>query len=230
MFSERGIAEGLSPRVRGSRVGPERDAGAGGSIPACAGEPRHGLPAAVDHRVYPRVCGGAPLRPGSLVGCAGLSPRVRGSRAGVDAVLPGQGSIPACAGEPGWQMAWWRPVRVYPRVCGGAVGRGPDQRHGEGLSPRVRGSPGGADHHSGRDGSIPACAGEPESGKRPTPRTRVYPRVCGGAGSNVEQKPNGTGLSPRVRGSRTRGRSTGTDKGSIPACAGEPWTWWRTTR
>ena len=33
-----------------------------------------------------------------------------------------------------------------------------------------------------------------------------------------------TGLSPRVRGSRTDGYTTATDEGSIPACAGEPMT------
>ena len=53
----------------------------------------------------------------------------------------GQGSIPACAGEPatGGRIAQMR--GVYPRVCGGT---GAGQWHWEtpeGLSPRVRGNP-----------------------------------------------------------------------------------------
>ena len=51
-------ARGLSPRVRGNRVGNPEQPDELGSIPACAGEP----PAAARRQpcrpVYPRVCGG----------------------------------------------------------------------------------------------------------------------------------------------------------------------------
>ena len=54
---------GLSPRVRGNRdfgTGDGAVRAVNGSIPACAGEPRHRDD--MDHfeRVYPRVCGGTP--------------------------------------------------------------------------------------------------------------------------------------------------------------------------
>ncbi len=73
---------GLSPRVRGSH-----DAGAacrclGGSIPARAGEPSPANCGSVTFWVYPRACGGARCSRGECRPAAGLSPRVRGSRAG----------------------------------------------------------------------------------------------------------------------------------------------------
>ena len=40
------------------------------------------------------------------------------------------------------------------------MGRG-SNKHGAGLSPRVRGNLGATDGVSHRKGSIPACAGEP---------------------------------------------------------------------
>ena len=49
---------GLSPRVRGNRLHRDEDGDGGGSIPACAGEPRSAVPVIALVGVYPRVCGG----------------------------------------------------------------------------------------------------------------------------------------------------------------------------
>ena len=55
----------------------------------------------------------------------------------------------------------------------------------------------------------------------PCPGT-VYPRVCGGTDWHLSSTPLMTGLSPRVRGNlAVTTRSYGL-RGSIPACAGEP--------
>ena len=51
---------GLSPRVRGNRRRRRPRGRRGGSIPACAGEPRAHLGSARSAGVYPRVCGGTP--------------------------------------------------------------------------------------------------------------------------------------------------------------------------
>ena len=119
-----------------------------------------------------------------------------------------KGSIPACAGEPS----------TDPRVCGGTswiMTRSIPACAGEpctiaggwvrGVYPRV----------TSVQRSIPACAGEPSHsmGSRVYPRVplgllpvgvehieSVYPRVCGGTGSAARS----------------------TQRGSIPACAGEP--------
>ena len=74
-----------------------------------------------------------------------------------------------------------RPVRVYPRVCGGALVAEYTDREGQGLSPRVRGSLRVETAVESQGGSIPACAGEPPCPSRSQWWRGVYPRVCGGA-------------------------------------------------
>ena len=55
---------GLSPRVRGNPAVVQENLCAGGSIPACAGEPKTRSACWCGTRVYPRVCGGTLLLPG----------------------------------------------------------------------------------------------------------------------------------------------------------------------
>ena len=100
----RDVGKGLSPRVRGNPGKPSFDTTATGSIPACAGEPLANRVYQLDQRVYPRVCGGTSFLPVLRPGCQGLSPRVRGNRYGQSAEAGHLGSIPACAGEPGFQV------------------------------------------------------------------------------------------------------------------------------
>ena len=69
--------------------------------------------------VYPRVCGGTPPQPPQRDLPEGLSPRVRGNQALIDAHAGAGGSIPACAGEPHGMLSDTRYCEVYPRVCGG---------------------------------------------------------------------------------------------------------------
>ena len=71
---------GLSPRVRGNRVNAGEWRNAGGSIPACAGEPGGAQGAAQEQKVYPRVCGGTWETADDPSVADGLSPRVRGNR------------------------------------------------------------------------------------------------------------------------------------------------------
>ena len=97
--------EGLSPRVRGNldrQLLVRRD---DGSIPACAGEPRHLIPDKLILGVYPRVCGGTTFSITIGLGDMGLSPRVRGNHSTRRVEPFARGSIPACAGEPGTQQA-----------------------------------------------------------------------------------------------------------------------------
>ena len=134
------------------------------------------------------------------------------------------GSIPACAGEPFSSRTDQFRLPVYPRVCGGTRKQRAVVIPGPGLSPRVRGN------HTLRRGqrhvfwSIPACAGEPSPWRPTTGGSRVYPRVCGGTIALQSALTDGRGLSPRVRGNpASRGDATA-NRGSIPACAGEPMT------
>ena len=195
---------GLSPRVRGNPAAHHRRLGCCGSIPACAGEPRSGLPRGGLRRVYPRVCGGTPVRSSPRGSASGLSPRVRGNPRERLRECRGDGSIPACAGEPSPPSGSGCTRWVYPRVCGG-TGH-PRRAWGPfpGLSPRVRGNPeGGRDVYAGR-GSIPACAGEPSFRFSSRSFQGVYPRVCGGTAATFVFDSRTGGLSPRVRGNPRR--------------------------
>ena len=72
-------------------------------------------------KVYPRVCGGATGKTGTTETRIGLSPRVRGSLKSQSLLVPDEGSIPACAGEPVITATAAAKTAVYPRVCGGAA-------------------------------------------------------------------------------------------------------------
>ena len=96
-------ANGLSPRLRGSRLILDRDAERDGSIPARAGEPIAQDGGRRLDAVYPRTCGGA-LASAMIAWLErGLSPRVRGSPFAVAPDFCWIGSIPARAGEPRWR-------------------------------------------------------------------------------------------------------------------------------
>ncbi len=152
---------GLSPRVRGNpmpwaHLGPHP-----GSIPARAGEPMIWLVSPARPVVYPRACGGTNYEPGGTFAARGLSPRVRGNPDDPRRADGRGGSIPARAGEPISKGAAQAVSEVYPRACGGTRYL-PCYSFGyQGLSPRVRGNRKQDLPGRGREGSIPARAGEP---------------------------------------------------------------------
>ena len=214
--------QGLSPRVRGNRGKAASDYTAGGSIPACAGEPAGTIWAGERRGVYPRVCGGTADGQTAVRIANGLSPRVRGNQLLVVPLSNHPGSIPACAGEPEYLPFISPPGRVYPRVCGGTPAEPEYEVPAMGLSPRVRGNPRRPAGHDIPAGSIPACAGEPRRiSTFPNPG-KVYPRVCGGTARRRLGREWAAGLSPRVRGNQTVVSTLPDGTRSIPACAGEP--------
>ena len=215
---------GLSPRVRGNRSVPCGGPSMYGSIPACAGEPPLDRSSAANGRVYPRVCGGTDTPALHRSSFPGLSPRVRGNPERAHPGLGGEGSIPACAGEPRTRTVSATRARVYPRVCGGTTGTSNSVSPSRGLSPRVRGNPHRAGRRRRRDRSIPACAGEPHEAGAVLAAHGVYPRVCGGTDTQTAAGSILQGLSPRVRGNRRARSSVCVHGRSIPACAGEPRT------
>ena len=153
---------------------------------------------------------------------SGLSPRVRGNPAEVAVDFVDVGSIPACAGEPGFLLLVRVVVEVYPRVCGGTSSSTWFVRPDAGLSPRVRGNLANYSTIILLDRSIPACAGEPCISLNLSASTTVYPRVCGGTALVADLLLCAAGLSPRVRGNPIAVSRIWPRRGSIPACAGEP--------
>ena len=112
--------------------------------------------------IYPCACGGTRNRRRPQETCPGLSPRVRGNLTSSCICTSAQGSIPACAGEPGQDSRSCPNRTVYPRVCGGTSFSEDITKTLEGLSPRVRGNLGLGQQVAGQGRSIPACAGEPQ--------------------------------------------------------------------
>ena len=208
--------------MRGSPAGPVAPASPERSIPAGAGEPPRQRTCRCMSRVYPRGCGGARYHHADPWTQHGLSPRVRGSPPATPCKPRGPGSIPAGAGEPRRRSIQRHRREVYPRGCGGAVIVRTSECCGEGLSPRVRGSPGGSREDSRGVWSIPAGAGEPYAPRCCYGNAAVYPRGCGGAAPAGGEKLGAWGLSPRVRGSPSVELDADEIIGSIPAGAGEP--------
>ena len=235
--------EGLSPRVRGNPDQVGLQSSRLRSIPACAGEPKQSPERRGEFRVYPRVCGRTfpHMRPPHFISglspaCAGepstypgcpprlrVYPRVCGGNPMLYVgILHRVRSIPACAGEPNANPNSATSRGVYPRVCGGTAAASLAWSPSQGLSPRVRGNLGLSCRPWQRQGSIPACAGEPTTSTKVWPSMRVYPRVCGGTAQGLHRHLNPAGLSPRVRGNLLHCPQLDVCRGSIPACAGEP--------
>ncbi|CAH2603741.1 conserved protein of unknown function [Rhodovastum atsumiense] len=152
----------------------------------------------------------------------GPSPRGRGSLFAQVGNGLRSGSIPAWAGEPRHDPSTCCPMRVHPRVGGGAGGSVSPSAVWCGPSPRGRGSPCRGWIRGPRPGSIPAWAGEPACCTAERAWSRVHPRVGGGAQHLARLEADAPGPSPRGRGSRGQRGGRGVAAGSIPAWAGEP--------
>ena len=213
---------GLSPLARGNPDGLDFGIMAGGSIPACAGEPALATTNTRRRRVYPRLRGGTCWKQSAPWVWRGLSPLARGNLVLLAELLRSKGSIPACAGEPTtWANA--SPARwVYPRLRGGTTVPGGGAPATKGLSPLARGNRLLARVWCLAAGSIPACAGEPGWRCGALDFAGVYPRLRGGTGLRRPLHARQQGLSPLARGNQIRGESYRVREGSIPACAGEP--------
>ncbi len=222
IFNQAFDRRGLSPRVRGNHPTKNEERQALRSIPACAGEPSSSSLTKVARGVYPRVCGGTRGDTEVAHVPRGLSPRVRGNRVERFNFRRRRRSIPACAGEPTSPALFFSYTKVYPRVCGGTSGTAAASARTWGLSPRVRGNRWVTTLSTKRLWSIPACAGEPTESGRTSHFSRVYPRVCGGTSGTAAASARTWGLSPRVRGNPIDQAERERERGSIPACAGEP--------
>ena len=216
------LTSGLSPHVRGNLLSMVVHPANIGSIPACAGEPSSTRPRRGCARVYPRMCGGTKANEAAADPVVGLSPHVRGNLFHQRVNATHFRSIPACAGEPPLEPAQYNVIEVYPRMCGGTRRDVAGAWWDGGLSPHVRGNRRRCAVLLSREGSIPACAGEPIRASPDPSLPKVYPRMCGGTAYATLPRLPPTGLSPHVRGNRLRHAAAAAAHGSIPACAGEP--------
>ena len=212
---------GPSPLARGSRGRHRWRAGAIGSIPARAGQPKWRPSHHQRPRVHPRSRGAANEIARLKQICVGPSPLARGSRKLAKDGRIARGSIPARAGQPRQAIRRSRSAGVHPRSRGAAEPLTRTTYPSWGPSPLARGSPGNAVANNAYSGSIPARAGQPavlhvrrwqrgsipaRAGQPPSPSGRfwssgVHPRSRGAAAAPPAAASAPTGPSPLARGS-----------------------------
>ncbi len=193
-----------------------------GPIPAPAGDPNAENAPLSRNTAYPRACGGPSQSARIRAAVGGLSPRLRGTHAGNDAVEQPARPIPAPAGDPHRLAGRRRADQAYPRACGGPIPHAPGAHRLRGLSPRLRGTlpdqPSTEHHHR----PIPAPAGDPARGISTPFNIGTYPRACGGPAQLPGDRYAAAGLSPRLRGTRILIVVLVQCRGPIPAPAGDP--------
>ena len=194
------IANGSSPRVRGTgRIGND-SCGERRFIPACAGNRPARSTTRSSSTVHPRVCGEQAITATPDPCTNGSSPRVRGTENGVR--HPGHRArfIPACAGNSCDSRRRSAYRTVHPRVCGEQASTDTRICCISGSSPRVRGT-------VGRWWWVRAIS-------------PVHPRVCREQNKARDQHSINDGSSPRVRGTVPNVSDWHCVSRFIPACAG----------
>ena len=206
--------------MRGTLVSPDLVLSVVGIIPACAGNTGCREPCASRAGDHPRVCGEHLAIPRPSFPLMGSSPRVRGTLAQASDGVLQVGIIPACAGNTTKAPARYDRRWDHPRVCGEHGVGSPAVVLPLGSSPRVRGTRRGVAQGPHGPGIIPACAGNTRLQRREHEVVRDHPRVCGEHSGGVSHVAQLTGSSPRVRGTPLRSAPPLSERGIIPACAG----------
>ena len=171
-----------------------------GPIPAHAGEPNNVVNCRGLSGAYPRSRGGTKGGHLEYWGHWGLSPLTRGNLITMSFSSTIQGPIPAHAGEPLLAAQRLLTTGAYPRSRGGTMASLVISEEVMGLSPLTRGNLQALPGIEGRQGPIPAHAGEPLHSRCPIGPSRAYPRSRGGTNSMQSSLALLLGLSPLTRG------------------------------
>ncbi len=171
--------------------------------------------------VHPRGRGGYDVREPVHLGLKGPSPRTRGIPGHLSVAVHLSGSIPADAGDTAAYVRACRMSWVHPRGRGGYYTIVADVGLAAGPSPRTRGIRDGEHAHRITTGSIPADAGDTVVAFSGRGKTRVHPRGRGGYYSYQSGSLPNTGPSPRTRGIPGLVSAAPSERGSIPADAGD---------
>jgi hypothetical protein len=171
--SVRGLVDGSSPRLRGTREYATGLAFRKRFIPAPAGNTRPYRPRHLSPSVHPRACGEHYRTSPSGSRASGSSQRLRGTHV-YRATSKDYGS-------------------VHPRACGEHSYRRLRPRRSSGSSPRLRGTRGTAIGAGAGARFIPAPAGNTLSPQQRSVDETVHPRACG------EHQPPCTAPQPSIR-------------------------------
>ena len=153
------VAQGSSPRMRGTRPFAFSRQSRVGIIPAYAGNTTGENTFIRPTRDHPRVCG-EHLPPARCPHAqTGSSPRMRGTRTPASRESVQNGIIPAYAGNTHVEERTYSSCRDHPRVCGEHADLREHDHIGRGSSPRMRGTPTASGVGVPLIGIIPAYAG-----------------------------------------------------------------------
>ena len=214
------LADGSSPRVRGTRVDVVKINGFQRFIPAGAGNATGTAAAPCRTAVHPRGCGERRAPAGGARRGGGSSPRVRGTRPEAGAAHTIRRFIPAGAGNAARSLGPISGCAVHPRGCGERrVSRSASVSRC-GSSPRVRGTHSGTRPRRGPPRFIPAGAGNAPPSPPAGFAGAVHPRGCGERQTRAPAWRSHAGSSPRVRGTPACGFPLPVLRRFIPAGAG----------
>ena len=113
-----------------------------------------------------------------------------------------------------------RQLEDHPRACGEHSGCGRELPLSEGSSPRLRGTPAGAESVKDSPRIIPALAGNTPWPPSTRQRRGDHPRACGEHTTDLIAAIGRSGSSPRLRGTHDGGDVPARCDGIIPALAG----------
>ena len=212
---------GPSPLARGKRRQPRWPCGDSGTIPARAGETGC-LEWDVDHAWdHPRSRGGNLVLTRLHSRTQGPSPLARGKRGAREAWDLHQGTIPARAGETQTGCALAAHDGDHPRSRGGNESEPSYSAQQQGPSPLARGKLPRTRPCLNQPGTIPARAGETCGSRVRIAADGDHPRSRGGNALIPQGRVAVEGPSPLARGKHILRRQSATNRGTIPARAGE---------
>ena len=175
-------------------------------------------------RDHPRICGEHVGHGAHEGDCEGSSPHMRGTLASITDGTVSFGIIPAYAGNTPCRrrirVRWWD----HPRICGEHKAKTASANVNKGSSPHMRGT-----HTLWLEccrllGIIPAYAGNTSHRRRIGCIPRDHPRICGEHGVVAVSGAVHLGSSPHMRGTPDQRADEQTNRGIIPAYAGNTMT------
>ncbi|RYP99589.1 hypothetical protein PG22511B_1304 [Bifidobacterium pseudolongum subsp. globosum] len=211
---------GSSPRLRGTRIVDDDATVRVGIIPALAGNTGTANTSSTTSGDHPRACGEHVPTQYGTAGWVGSSPRLRGTLQNLGSVNFWSGIIPALAGNTSRWRSAARSRWDHPRACGEHYREYVVKSGDTGSSPRLRGTLPAIIAVIGRDGIIPALAGNTSSRVLLDAGRWDHPRACGEHCIKEAIKNGHEGSSPRLRGTHANTGDAVFVVGIIPALAG----------
>ena len=217
-------SSGSSPHARGTHDGELLARAWVGIIPACAGNTPFSASLRPSRRDHPRMRGEHHVIHAQHVRVSGSSPHARGTLSEHVHLEPRVGIIPACAGNTSPSSSPSSSSEDHPRMRGEHDAHPPAFVPELGSSPHARGTHYNNTFYGGRDGIIPACAGNTEGQGRLQRPHGDHPRMRGEHDERAVAARHDRGSPPHARGTRLVLHRQYLAAGIIPACAGNTGT------